>query len=247
LKLASGLPSWGSDSGNLFFARYGYTFIDVGEKITLGTPDLIINDATVYTSPEASSAVVKTYNSIQSYNSAYTNCRVWATWEFEAKTSDTACDGSASCWGKSYTVPKNVTYTTFGSISSALVTYPLLGTSQLAITLGNPGAARTCSSTNNKFWITDYQSHTPIPSTITTAWMATYGLSGIKYIELYDNGDSVKINNSTDMIFTGTSGQPTAPYISTNNVTYWDHKNDYADITQVEIVSGNPLIVFEKA
>jgi len=245
LKLASGLPSWAGDGGDLFFARYGYTFINIGDQVTLETPDLIINDTSVYTSPEASSAVVKTWNSIQSYNSAYTNCRVWATWEFEGKTTDTFCDGSASMWGKTYVVTRSTTYNTFGSNSSYLVTYPLLGTSQLALTLGNNCTGRTCTTTNNKIWINKYQLGTPLPSQITTSWMNKWGFSGVKYIELFDSGDTVKINNDTDMIFTGISGCPTPLYISTTQVKYWD-KDDYEDITQVEIVSGNPLIVFEK-
>jgi hypothetical protein len=76
--------------------------------------------------------------------------------------------------------------------------------------------------------------------------MAANGFSGIKYIELYDNGDSVVINNdSTNLTFTGVAGQPVSLFESTNG-TDWDTESDYATVTQVDVVSGNPLIVFEK-
>jgi hypothetical protein len=68
----------------------------------------------------------------------------------------------------------------------------------------------------------------------------TSEFSGIQSIILYDNGDSVKINNDTDLIFTGKSGQPYALHsiLSTKGII----APDYEDITQFEVVSGNPII-----
>ncbi|OQB10548.1 MAG: hypothetical protein BWY21_00307 [Parcubacteria group bacterium ADurb.Bin216] len=68
----------------------------------------------------------------------------------------------------------------------------------------------------------------------------TSEFSGIQSIILYDNGDSVKINNDTDLIFTGKSGQPYALHsiLSTEGII----APDYEDITQFEVVSGNPII-----
>lgn len=71
-------------------------------------------------------------------------------------------------------------------------------------------------------------------------------ISTIKHISLFDNGDSIKLNNDANFIFTGLSGQPTTPINSTTGYSF-GVDIDYDDITQIEIVSGNPLIVFEKA
>jgi len=82
-----------------------------------------------------------------------------------------------------------------------------------------------------------------LPSVITTAIMTAKGFSGVKYIELYDTGDSVKINNSKT--YTGVSGCPTGLCKATDGYTIFN-PSDYSSITQIEIVSGNPLIVFKK-
>lgn len=70
--------------------------------------------------------------------------------------------------------------------------------------------------------------------------------SGIRYIELFDAGDGVKLNNDDNLVFTGIAGQPLEINVSTNRYMF-GQDIDYDGITSIEIVSGNPLIVFEKA
>lgn len=254
LKLSSGIPSWGTDSGNLFFARYGYTYIT--PMTELDTPLQIINDATEYTTTGTADTwiSVKTWTLNSSLNAELTpNDRYTLTWETELKISSSVpyCYAYATLNTSSLGTPTptyseaTTSYVTYGGISSTVTPYTKFNYgATLALYLKYNGVNRYPYSRNNKVWVT--HKAIGVPQTITPTWLSENGFSGIKYIELYDSGDTVILNDdSANMTFTGVSGQPTALFDSTNYTQF--SPEDYEDITKVYVNSGNPLIVFEKA
>lgn len=253
LSLASGLPSWSNKTKDLFFARYGYTYWNVEEFAELDTPKKIIDDVTEYTTVQVSEMEVKSWGTLISLmgNVDYHYINPYISWETELRDSSMGQTATYSLRFdatsmKQYDV-KNMSYTVCGSVATK-VGSPTSATINKTIKLYGKSTAggTTAYSRNNKVWITDGNKCSIVPSTITTSWLSTNGFSGIKYVELYDNNDSVKFNNDANLIYTGTAGQPVAPTVSSQNIA-WDSLTDYEDITQVDIVSGNPLIVFEKA
>lgn len=105
--------------------------------------------------------------------------------------------------------------------------------------------ATRANSGSNSFYISKINARfsKELPSTFTISSLSNI-FSQLHHIILYDNGDSVKLNNDTNYIFTGISGAPTE---ITGLNSSQDEMINIDDINQVEIVSGNPIFIFEKA
>lgn len=254
LTLASGLPSWSNKTKDLFFARYGYTYWD---KEVLDTPELVIDDATEYS--YRSSIIgyderdVKSWKLDSKQDSYLTSGHLYyLVWETELKNTAGNVAGHRAFLGTTTTYSNwtyynttTTSYATFGNQTSIIKKNGYAYGTALKLYLSDDDySLNTLTySRNNKIYV--HTQFKAIPVQITSAWLSASGFSGIKYIELYDNGDSVKINNDTDLIFTGVAGQPVGLNKSTANIGFTPE--DYEDITQIEVISGNPLIVFEKA
>jgi len=243
LKTDSGALTWGGVASNLLFYIYDYTAIN---PVSLSTPTTILSDTTEYSTTSDSYSTVKsvTLNS-STLGSIYASGRYYSiSWETKVK-GGLYWNGYSNIPFFGYVKIDNTAQSQNGSTyTSALVSCPytsgILAGSTINIQIKSEVSGYGVATKDNYIKILGY--FDKLPSTITPSTMSTYGLSSVKYIELYDNGDSVKINNDSDLIFTGVSGQPTSVLVSSKGKVI-----DYDDITQVDILSGNPLIVFEKA
>ncbi|MCC7573158.1 MAG: hypothetical protein KO464_07185 [Candidatus Methanofastidiosum sp.] len=255
-QVVGGLPSWANGAKDLFFARYGYTCWNISSIFSeLATPLQIVDDTNTYSLNSSTAALRANWGNLitlmANSGADYGYISPYLSWETNLQAGHSTLPVTAMIYYTSSSISSLVhnttTWTTKGGIATKIGSPTSMSIhDELKLYLQGGSGEYYSKTKDNKVWITDGYQCSIIPKTITSSWLSLNNFSSIKYIEFYDDGDSVKINNDTDLVFTGTNGQPTTLDISSNNI-YWDTETDYAGITQVEIVSGNPLIVFEKA
>ncbi len=247
-QVSGGLPSWANGTKDLFFARYGITAWDIQPYEVFSSPILLSEDTNEYSTTATSSTLQASYGSLLSLG----YLQGYIAWEMEAKR----LTATSYVQMRNGSTGSPTTYTYYSSgLTSSYVTYgsnaTILGSPTLMEYNNNfslwiyTSPSGTIYTRNNKLWITEGIACKRIPTIINSSWLTSCNFSAIKSIELFDDGDSIKIDNDANLIFTGSSSQPEHIFLSSAGV-YWDN-SDYDGITQVEIISGNPLIVFEKA
>lgn len=212
-------------------------------RTILETPTLLFTDTTTYSNATTGSyQLVKTYSDMQTLTTI-TDKLVKVSYQLTHKnsttptysrtyigklgnTSDLVCNNATSGW------------VTFGNNNTYLYNQLYLPTDTVKIGLQqNTG---TSYVKDISLWITETYDY--IPTIINSSWLSAFGFNGIKSITL-NAGDTVKLNDSADLIFSGSTGIITQPYISPT-LNIFDLANDYGTITQIETTSGSPIFEF---
>lgn len=228
----SGALAYINAGAELEFIRYGYTPFSFEYLNTE-----VVNDPTETSTTSTSLTNYYTLNLNESLNA---NCVTGYNYsvriDLEAKHNGAAAANNFSFEGNPTVLQtlNNLTYTPASQV--------LINLQYNTNYLQQYKASSGYSIYKKNYIITLVGKYIQFPSVIDSSIMTAKSYAGVRNIELYDSGDSVKINDDSTLIFTGVTGQPTGLNLSSGGKSI-----NPEDITQIEVVSGNPLIVFEKA
>ena len=226
-------------------ATYKYQYgKSVFNRTKLETPTLLFTDTTTYSNGSGGVyKLVNTYSDMQTLTSI-TDKLVKVSYQLTHKNSTIPSSYSRAHIGKlgneSDLACNNATtdWVTFGNNNTFIYNQLYLPTDTVKI--GLKQSSGTSYVKDISLWITETYDY--IPTIINSTWLSAVGFNGIKSITL-NAGDTVKLNDSADLIFSGSTGIITQPYISTTwNI--FDLTNDYGTITQIETTAGNPIFEF---